>query len=170
MANEEHRIMLPWSRACFVCGEDNDHGMNARSYVCDDRIELPFEAPQSFAGWRTVVHGGLVATVLDEVMTWAAIVGSRKPCYAAEFTVRMLKPLPPGTPCIAVGEMVRDRKRVFNCEGALQSESDEVFARAQGRYMIVPKEKMDEFRNDFISGPDCHGIDDILNWGREGDE
>ncbi|MFH1998183.1 MAG: PaaI family thioesterase [Planctomycetota bacterium] len=158
--------MLPWSRACFVCGETNERGMNARNYVVGNRIELPFEAPESFAGWRTVVHGGLVATVLDEVMTWAAIVGSRKPCYAAEFTVRMLEPLPPGTRCIAVAEMVRDRKRLFYTEGCLRSETDKMYARAEGRYMIVPGDKMREFRNDFVIGPNCHDIQDVLRWGQ----
>jgi acyl-coenzyme A thioesterase PaaI-like protein len=167
MKENEKRIMLPWSKACFVCGEFNESGMRARSYVRGDRIELPFEAPAAFAGWRTVIHGGLVATVLDEVMTWSAIVGSRKPCFAAEFTVRMVRPLAPGTRCVARGTMVENRKRVFITKGTLQSEQDEeIYARATGRYMIVPKEKMDEFRNDFICAPDCHDISDVLNWGR----
>jgi acyl-coenzyme A thioesterase PaaI-like protein len=160
------RVMLPWSKACFVCGEDNERGMQARSYVKDDHVELPFEAPAAFAGWRTVIHGGLVATVLDEVMTWAAIVGSRKPCYAAEFTIRMQRPLPPGTRCVARGRMTQDRRRIFLCEGLLESEDGaEVFARGEGRYMIVPREKMDEFRNDFQMAPGCHDIRDILAWG-----
>jgi len=104
--------------------------------------------------------------VLDEVMTWSSIVGSRKPCYAAEFTVRMVKPLAPGTACVAVGKMIENRKRIFNTEGTLMAaEGAEVYARATGRYMIVPQDKMDEFRNDFICAPDCHDISDILSWG-----
>ena len=154
--------MLPWSRACFVCGEQNARGMNARSYVVGERIELPFVAPPEFAGWRTVIHGGLVATVLDEVMTWAAIVGSRRPCFAAEFSIRMLRPLAPGTECIAVGRMTENRKRVFKAESVLKGPKEEVFARGSGRYMIVPPEKMDEFRHDFISAPGCHDISDVL--------
>lgn len=158
------REMLPWSRACFVCGEENERGMQARSYVVGDHIELPFEAPSEFAGWRTVVHGGLVATVLDEVMTWASIVGSRRPCFAAEITIRMQRPLAPGTRCVAVGRMTENRKKIFRAEATLASEEGEVFARAEGRYMIVPKDKMEEFRGDFISDPGCHDISDILSW------
>ena len=162
-AKSEGRVMLPWSRACFVCGEENSRGMRARSYIVEDHIELPFIAPSAFAGWRTVVHGGLVATVLDEVMTWAAIVGSRKACYAAEFSIRMLRPLAPGTECVAQGKMTENRKRIFNTESFLKGPEDEIYARGTGRYMVVPSEKMDEFRNDFISAPGCHDISDVLS-------
>ena len=156
------RAMLPWSKACFVCGEDNPRGMRARSYVVGDRIELPFTAPLAFAGWRTVIHGGLVATVLDEVMTWAAIVGSRQACFAAEFSIRMQKPLKPGTRCVAVGRMAENRRRIFNTEAFLQDEDETIYARASGRYMTVPADKMGEFRDDFIFGPGCHDIRDIF--------
>lgn len=157
------RVMLPWSRSCFVCGQDNEQGMKARNYVHDDLVELPFTAPHSFAGWRTVVHGGLVATVMDEVMTWAALVGSRKPCYSAEFTVRLIKPLRPGTECVAEGRMTRGRGRIFHTEAVLKDTDQEVYARAEGRYMLVPKDKMNEFKDDFVSHGDCHDISDILN-------
>lgn len=164
MHSEKERIMLPWSRSCFVCGEENEQGMRARSYLVKDWIELPFVAPKTFAGWRTVIHGGLVATVLDEVMTWAAIVGSRKPCFAAEFNIRMLRPLSPGTECMARGRMTQARKRLFYTEGVLTDREEEVYARSEGRYMIVPKEKMAEFRHDFISSPGCYDISEILEW------
>jgi acyl-coenzyme A thioesterase PaaI-like protein len=163
MVSADKKIMLPWSCSCFVCGEENEQGMKARSYLVEDRIELPFTAPETFAGWRTAVHGGLMATVLDEVMTWASIVGSRKPCYAAEFKIRMVQPLRPGTKCVAWARMTRNRKRIFDTEAVLQGEDDTVFAKAEGKYMIVPREKMPEFRDDFRFHPDCHDISDVLS-------
>ena len=126
-------------------------------------VELPFEVPESFAGWRTAAHGGLIATVLDEVMTWAAIVGSQKPCYAAEFKVRLLKPLPPGTACVAAARMTQDRKRLFLTEASLKdADGKTLFATAEGRYMAVPKEKMNEFRDDFVSDDTCLDLKDVL--------
>lgn len=162
MNDDRERIMLPWSRSCFVCGEENERGMRARSYIAGEWIELPFTAPSSFAGWRTVIHGGLVATVLDEVMTWASIVGSRKPCFAAEIKVRMLRPLAPGTECVARARMTDNKKKVFFTEGVLEAKGGEVFARSEGRYMVAPPEKLQEFRDDFVSGEDCHDISDVL--------
>ena len=74
----------------------------------------------------------------------------------------MQKPLKPGTRCVAVGRMAENRKRIFNTEAFLQDEDETVYARASGRYMTVPADKMDEFRDDFIIGPDCHDIRDIF--------
>ena len=71
---DSRRIPLPWSRSCFVCGENNPIGLKARSWIVNDIIELEFEPAEALAGWNSVTHGGLIATVLDEVMTWAAIV------------------------------------------------------------------------------------------------
>ena len=56
----------------------------------DGQIELAFRPRVEYAGWNAVTHGGLIATVLDEVMTWAAIVESDRACFAADFSVRCL--------------------------------------------------------------------------------
>ncbi len=162
MDDTKKKIMLPWSRACFVCGEENSIGMKARSFISNGWIELPFSAPKEFVGWRSVVHGGLIATVLDEVMTWATIVGSRKPCYAAEIKIRLLKPLAPGTECKAVARMTENRKRIFHAEAFVRDEKEKEYARSEGRYMIVPKDKVQEFMCDFVDAPGCHDIKDVF--------
>jgi acyl-coenzyme A thioesterase PaaI-like protein len=156
------RIPLPWSRSCFVCGEANPHGLQARSFKVGDRIELPFVARRELAGWNGVIHGGLVATVLDEVMTWAAIVDSRRPCFAAEFGVRLQKPLPPLTRCVAVATLVANRRRVLDTQAWLEDEDGLVYARATGRYVPVPSGRSHHLRHDFVIGDGCYDIADAL--------
>lgn len=156
------RRMLPWSRSCFVCGEANPRGLRARCYRVGSTVELPFVAAADFAGWSAVVHGGLVATVLDEVMTWAAILGSRRPCFAAEFSVRLLKPLAPGTTCLAVGRLTASRRRIFDTEAWLADASGLVYARGTGRYMPVSAEQLGASRHDFVSGDGSLELAEIL--------
>src|SRR5512141_3158008 len=71
---ERRRILLPWSKSCFGRGEDNPRGLRAKLYQVDSHIEMSFVAPRELVGWSNVVHGGLLGTVMDEVMAWAAIV------------------------------------------------------------------------------------------------
>ncbi len=156
------RIPLPWSRSCYVCGEANPDGFRARSFKVGERVELPFVAEERFAGWNQVIHGGIIATLLDEVMTWAAILGSEKPCFAAEFTVRLLKPLPPETHCIAVARMVSGRRRVFDTESWIEDEAGTVYARGSGRYMPVPPEQTKHLRQDFVRDEHCLQLDGIF--------
>ena len=159
---EAVRIPLPWSRSCFVCGQDNPLGLRARSYRVGDTVELPFTTRIEHSGWSDVMHGGLIATVLDEVMTWAAILGSGKPCFAADFSVRMLAPLRAGVACTAVGRMVADRRRVFDVESHLADSAGLVIARASGRYMPVPAERVPHLREDFVTPPGCLDIRQIF--------
>jgi acyl-coenzyme A thioesterase PaaI-like protein len=158
IASSRSRIPLPWTRSCFVCGEENPEGLRARCFKAGNEIELPFVARRAHAGWSGVLHGGLIATVLDEVMTWAAIVGSRKACFAADFSVRLLKPLPPETSCLAVARLSEARRRIFDTEAWLRSEEGTVFARATGRYMPVQVDQLSELRRDLVR---CEGCLDL---------
>jgi acyl-coenzyme A thioesterase PaaI-like protein len=159
---DSRRVPLPWTRSCFVCGEANPEGLQARCFKVDDAIEMPFVTRAHHAGWNGVLHGGLVATVLDEVMTWAAIVGSGRACYAADFTVRLLLPLPPGTACVAAAKLTRARRRIFDTEAELRGESGEVFSRSTGRYMPVPKDQLGALRQDMVRCEACLGLDGLF--------
>ena len=139
------RILLPWTRSCLVCGQDNPIGLRARSWSVGERVELPFTTRPEHAGWSDVVHGGFVATVLDEVMTWAAILGSAKPVYAADFTVRLQAPLRAGLACTACARLTQHRRRIFDIESWLTDDDGTVYARATGRYMPVPGDQMASF-------------------------
>ncbi len=157
------RLLLPWSRSCFVCGEANPRGLRARSFKVGDRVELPFVAKREFAGWSEVIHGGLIATVLDEVMTWAALIASRRGCFAAEFSVRLQRPLPPETSCVAVGRLATARRRIFDTEAWLRDGAGIVYARATGRYLPIPPDRVAAMRHDFVAGEGSLAIGDILD-------
>jgi acyl-coenzyme A thioesterase PaaI-like protein len=149
------RIRLPWSRSCFVCGEANPQGIRAQIYKVGDLIEMRFAPRREFVGWAEVVHGGLVGTVLDEVMTWAAVVGGRRGFFAADFSVRFKAPLPPEQPCIVRARVTASRRQLLDTEGWVESESGRVFARATGRYLPVPPAELARFHQDFVWSPDC---------------
>ena len=157
------RRLLPWTRSCLVCGQDNPIGLRARSYSVGDRVELPFVTRPEHAGWSDVVHGGFVATVLDEVMTWAAILGSAKPVYAADFTVRLLAPLHAGVDCTAVARMTQHRRRIFDVESWLEDGAGTVYARGIGRYMAVPAAQVASFHADFVTSPDSMDLSHIFS-------
>jgi acyl-coenzyme A thioesterase PaaI-like protein len=157
------RIPLPWCRSCFVCGADNPVGLRARCYKAGDAVELPFTTRREHCGWSEVLHGGLIATVLDEVMTWAAILGSDRPCFAAEFSVRLLEPLPSGVACVATGRLLQARRRVFDVEGQLADAAGRLYARATGRYLPAPRERLRHLREDFVSSDACLDLAHIFD-------
>jgi acyl-coenzyme A thioesterase PaaI-like protein len=59
---------------CFGCGHENPIGLKLRFYVDGDRVWAPWTPCREHQGYEGIVHGGLITTVLDEVMGWAIYV------------------------------------------------------------------------------------------------
>jgi acyl-coenzyme A thioesterase PaaI-like protein len=159
---DPRRIPLPWSRSCFVCGEANPIGLRARSWIVDDAIELEFTPSERLAGWNGVTHGGLVATVLDEVMTWAAIIHSDRACFAADFNVRLRRPLPPETSVVAQARADRSRRGIVFTTSSMESADGALFATAEGRYMAIPEAELRAKHHDLVAGPGCWSAEHIF--------
>jgi len=53
---------------CFACGTLNVHGLHLELHAADDRCWVELTLPERFGGWDGIAHGGIVCTLLDEVM------------------------------------------------------------------------------------------------------
>src|SRR5512145_52366 len=62
---------LPHTYHCFVCGESNVRGLNLRFQTNGSEVEADYVPAAEHAGFSRTVHGGLLSTVLDEIMVWA---------------------------------------------------------------------------------------------------
>ena len=87
---------LPNSQDCFVCGVGNAHGLRLKFLREDGRVFTRVTLPDWAVGFRGVAHGGLVATLLDEVMGWSANCAAKCATMTAEMTVRYRRPTPVG--------------------------------------------------------------------------
>lgn len=141
---------LPWTKSCFICGEQNAHGLRLKSRIEMDRVVLDHVTREADLGWRHLVHGGLLMTLLDEVMTWAAILSFRKACVAAELTVRLKAPVTVGSAIRAEGWITAAKSRVMEAEGRLMDGTGQVLATATGKYMTMPAGGMKLCVEDFV--------------------
>ena len=103
-------------------------------------------------GFSKIVHGGLIATLLDEVMVWACAVGTKRFAFCAEFAVRFQKPLRPDEEVQVVGELVADRKRIFEAKAELRTAGGAVVASATGKYMPIKEKDTRQMAADFVQG------------------
>ncbi len=59
---------------CFACGRGNPMGLRLDGFrVEDGDVVVSFRPRPEYAGFHGILHGGIVATALDEIMAWAAI-------------------------------------------------------------------------------------------------
>jgi acyl-coenzyme A thioesterase PaaI-like protein len=156
------RIRLPWSRSCFVCGEANPQGLRAEIYQVGDLIEMTFRPRRDHVGWQDVVHGGLVGTVLDELMTWAAIVDGRRAYFAVDMTVRFKAPVTPEQPCLVRARATGSRRQIVTTEAWIEDAAGTVCAGSEGRYFPIPPDQLTGLRHDFVWGEGCLDLRDVL--------
>ena len=142
---------LPHTHSCFVCGESNPFGLKLR-FETDGRIvQTRFTPRAEYAGFKGVVHGGIVATLLDEIMVWACAVQTQRFAYCAELTVRFLMPLQPGQEVVGRAELTANRRdKIFEAEGELKDSGGKLLASATGKYLPVKAQDAAEMATDLI--------------------
>ncbi|MBI4663804.1 MAG: PaaI family thioesterase [Verrucomicrobia bacterium] len=151
---------LPGTKSCFVCGRHNPIGLNLRFETDGIRVQTRFVPSPTHVGFRNTVHGGLIATLLDEVMVWACGVRTKRFAYCAEMTVRYAHPLQPGREVLAVGELANNRRnKLFEARGELRDPAGLVLATAVGKYLPVKQGDWVQIAEDFEPG-----LEPIL-WG-----
>jgi uncharacterized protein (TIGR00369 family) len=142
---------LPHTASCFVCGESNASGLKLRFETDGTIVRATFLPRPEHIGFKQTVHGGIIATVLDEIMVWACAVQTRRFAYCAELNVRFLHPLRPGEETIALAELVENRRnKIFEAKGELRSHSGQMFATSTGKYLPLKESDAAGMFEDFI--------------------
>ncbi len=106
-------MRLPNSKFCFVCGVNNPNGLKLEFQGDDDHVWAEFEPQEWMVGYENVIHGGLISTVLDEIVIWTAYQAMGRFAVTAELNVRFRHPLHLGD-CVTVeGRFLEDRGRMW---------------------------------------------------------
>jgi len=143
--------LLPHTRSCFVCGEMNSVGLKLRSATDGTVVQAGVTFGAGHVGFKNTVHGGLTATVLDEIMTWVCAVRTRRFAYCAELNVRYACPVRPHQALVATAELVANRRgRLFEAKAALKDEQGKVLATATGKYLPLEQDDAAGMGSDFI--------------------
>lgn len=138
-------ILQPNSRHCFVCGLSNPYGLHLRFYTtAPGEVTVNYTVPEHFQGYPGVVHGGIVAAILDEATGRAYMGDPAAPrfMFTARLEVRYRKNVPVGRPLRIVGRAGKDRGRVATATGAIYGPTGELLAEAEALLVNVPEEML----------------------------
>ncbi len=124
---------------CFVCGPGNPDGLHVAFRLEADVCRAEFVPTISHAGYDGVTHGGILFSLLDDVMAnWVYLQGEQ--CFTAKAEVRYRQPLPVGTPIRLEGRLQRRKGRLAVVEGkVVRTDDDSVVAEATGSFMITER-------------------------------
>ena len=145
---------LPHTRGCFVCGESNPAGLKLTLQTDGKLVQTRFVPRTEHVGFKQTMHGGLVGTLLDEIMAWACAVHTRRFAYCAEMTVRFLLPVRPGIEIVIQGEVVENRRnKLFEAKSEIQDLKGNRLATATGKYLPVKPEIIRDMASDLVGDP-----------------
>ena len=144
------RIELPHTAGCLVCGRENPHGLRLSLRVDEAGgvVTAEFTPRPQHIGFEGIVHGGVLATVLDEAMVWAATWAGKRFCVAGEMSVRFRRSAAVGRKliCEARVESGASRRpgtpRLIHAGGRLvEADGGALVAESTGKYVPVPPER-----------------------------
>jgi len=127
---------------CFLCGRQNPVGLKLDFYEDEDsgKVRVEFTVPDEYQGYPGVVHGGIVAAVLDETSGRAVMVGGSDEDLMAtlKLSVRYRRPTPTETPLIAVGWVERMGGAGARVAGEIRLPDGTVTAECEATLAHVP--------------------------------
>ena len=140
MDEEERRRA---ARGCFGCGDLNPKGLKLVFRLEDGVAVAEFDPDPQHRGYPGLMHGGLVATVLDEAMGWA-IYGEGVWAMTARMQVRFRRSVPLDRRLRVRAYITKRRQRLVQARAELRDEDGTLLAEGEGAFLRVTPEKGQE--------------------------
>jgi uncharacterized protein (TIGR00369 family) len=120
---------------CFVCGRQNPNGLNLVFSSLDGKARAEFTIQKEFQGYKDIVHGGVIAAVLDEAMIKAVLSQGIK-AVTAEITVRFRDPLYTNEKAIVEAEILKKGKTLIEAKAHIRRPGSGTIAEGKGKLYI----------------------------------
>ena len=144
-------IKQPNSKMCFICGLENPIGLHLHIYETEPgAVKSTYLAPDHFQGYPGVLHGGIVAAIVDEI-AGRSLMGSDpmnpRFMFTAKMEVKYRKNVPVGKELKIIGKAGKSRgKSAEAWAGIYDVETNELLAEGNVLLIDVPSEQFDRSR------------------------
>ena len=127
--------LLSGANNCFACGPNNPVGLQLKFRLKGDVCVADFKPGKNLCGYNGIVHGGIIFTVLDDVMgNWLLLNG--KKAFTAKCSIRYFAELPCESETQVEGHLLRQKGRMTQMKGIIRSaEGNQIFAETEGVFM-----------------------------------
>lgn len=136
---------------CFGCGRENPHGLNMTFYAAEDGgITSEWTPTRENEGFTGIAHGGIITTVLDEVMGWSVY---HRGIWAVtgRLGVSFRRPVEIGVPTIAAARVTEEQGRKVTVMAELRRVADGLLlADADAMFIKVPEERALEWQERYV--------------------
>jgi len=143
--SEEKRVTIKKLQGhnCFACGTANPIGLNLQFYRFGDAVYSDITLEKNHEGWENMAHGGIVSTLLDEVMSWTIMYFKKTFLVTRKMEVKYIRPVLIGTPLVIKGEVMDDSKPPrIKARAEIRDDKNNLLVRSLGEFVELPMEKL----------------------------
>ena len=119
---------------CFVCGEKNQFGLHLKFSIHDGRVVSEFVPQKIHQGYKGIVHGGIITTIIDEAMVKAAIMQGVS-AITAEITVRFKNTLMVGEKVVIEATIINMNKKIIETSAQVRKADDTIIAEGHAKLL-----------------------------------
>jgi len=127
------------AQVCFACGTKNKIGLHVKSRIKNKKYLAEFTPTKDHQSYKGIIHGGIIATLLDESMGGLAFKLKLK-AVTANLNINLRKPVKPGEKLFITGEIIEEKEHKFIAQSTIRNKNKEVVADATG-ILVKVKEK-----------------------------
>lgn len=118
--------------ACFACGKDNPIGLKLKFNPIPNGVTTQYTPTKEYEGFENIIHGGIVATLLDEAIAWAC-----RTCgvdaVTGGLTVRYKKPLITNQPVTITGTIEKNKGKILYGSALIKDHQGNIIATASAK-------------------------------------
>jgi acyl-coenzyme A thioesterase PaaI-like protein len=144
--NELERIEIPKPVGynCFACGTANPIGLHLEFFRSGNSVCSEITIGKNHAGWENISHGGIISTLLDEVMSWTILYFKRVFFLTRKMEVKYIKPVLVGTPLLVKGTLaeVSEPYNRIRVRAEIRDDKGTLLARSTGEFIQIDKDDL----------------------------
>ena len=139
---EKTPIPKPEGHYCFACGTANPIGLNLEFYRSGDKLCTDITLGEYHVGWSNISHGGILSTLLDEVMSWAILYFKRIFFVTRKMEIKYIRPVLVGTPLTVVGQVIGQNESSIKAKAGIFNASGNLLAKSIGDFVTIEDRKL----------------------------
>jgi uncharacterized protein (TIGR00369 family) len=119
---------------CFVCGDQNPNGIHLTFTLQEGKVSSEFVLQKLYQGYKDIVHGGIISTILDEAMVKAALLQGI-PAVTVEIGIRFKNPLMVGEKAIVEATITKKNKKIIETSAEIRKTGGTLIAAGWGKLL-----------------------------------
>ena len=136
IAVNQLKVPRYWPGNCFGCSPTNAQGLQLRFWVSEQGCFTQCTIPDHLCGFDGLVHGGIIATLLDEVAAWTIIAHLGRIGVTREMLTRFLKPVPTNTELVVEGRVINHDERSADLHSTIRSADGTLLAEGESKWVL----------------------------------